>query len=97
MVYDFKWNSIKAKRNIVKHGVSFELAATVFRDTRAISIYDDAPSESQDRWVTFGIAESGSILAVHHTIDENDVETVLIGIISSRKATRREIVQYKEA
>ena len=40
MQYNFEWNMEKAKTNIRKHKISFEQAATIFRDPRAISIYE---------------------------------------------------------
>ncbi|MBI5207538.1 MAG: BrnT family toxin, partial [Candidatus Firestonebacteria bacterium] len=40
MQYNFEWDFNKAKINITKHKVSFEQAATVFKDPKAISIYD---------------------------------------------------------
>ena len=36
--YNFEWDLNKARSNQSKHGVSFEEAATVFRDPRALSI-----------------------------------------------------------
>lgn len=40
-VYALEWDPSKARQNLIKHGVTFELAATIFRDTQAISIYDE--------------------------------------------------------
>jgi len=63
--YNFEWDPKKAKTNKVKHKVSFELSATVCKDPRAISIYDDEHSGVEDRWITLGLASNGSLLAVH--------------------------------
>ena len=49
MNYSFEWDPIKAKSNILKHKVSFEDAASVFRDKNAISIYDEKHSFKEDR------------------------------------------------
>jgi hypothetical protein len=35
-----------------EHGVSFELAASVFRDPRALSVFDIDHSEDEGRWIT---------------------------------------------
>ena len=35
MTYDFEWDPIKKERNLIKHGVAFEEAATVFLDPDA--------------------------------------------------------------
>ena len=41
----FQWDNIKAEENIIKHGVSFEEAASVFYDPFAVEFYDDENSE----------------------------------------------------
>ena len=45
----FEWDTVKAVRNIKEHKVSFERAATVFLDPNAMSIFDDAHSEEEER------------------------------------------------
>jgi len=47
--YDFEWDANKARSNQTDHAVSFEEAATVFRDPLALSIYDDGHDEDEDR------------------------------------------------
>jgi hypothetical protein len=47
--YNFEWDPNKARSNQVKHGISFEEAATVFRDPQALSIFDDEHSSNEDR------------------------------------------------
>ena len=37
---DFEWDSFKAASNLVKHGVSFAEAATVFADPMAVYLDD---------------------------------------------------------
>ena len=48
----FDLYAAKAHANAVKHGVTFEHAITVFRDLRAVSIFDAEHSIDEDRWVT---------------------------------------------
>jgi uncharacterized DUF497 family protein len=79
-----------------KHGVGFEQSATVFRDPRAVSVFDDAHSGKEDRWITIGLSAAGGLLVVHHTFEETDGNTVRIRMSSSRKATKREAEQYRE-
>ena len=57
MRYDFEWDPKKARNNIRKHKVSFERAATIFRDSNLISIPDEDHSESEERWITMGLDE----------------------------------------
>ncbi len=49
MQFDFEWHPRKAKENAEKHAVTFEQAASVFRDPRALSVYDIDHSEDEDR------------------------------------------------
>ncbi|MEI8242478.1 MAG: BrnT family toxin [bacterium] len=95
MKYDFAWDPVKAKANRQKHGVDFEHAATVFRDPKAISVFDDTHSNAEDRWITLGISAGGGLFAVHHTFEEIDENTIRIRIFSSRKATKNETAQYR--
>ena len=96
MIYNFEWNPNKAKTNIRKHKVSFEEAATVFRDPAALTIFDPDHSETGDRWLTIGISGAGKLLLVCHTYKEVDPETAIIRIFSGRKATESEKRQYGE-
>ena len=68
-VYDFQWNPAKALYNVRKHGVTFDQAATVFLDALALTVYDEANSQDEDRWFTLGYDASGRLLAVTHTYD----------------------------
>jgi len=94
MEYNFEWDPEKARSNLTKHKVSFELGVTVFQDPRALSLYDESHREGEDRWITLGISVTGSLLVVHHTFNEFDDGTASIRIISCRKATRREEREY---
>jgi hypothetical protein len=95
MQYDFEWDPDKARENRSKHGVNFEEAATVFRDPRALTLYDEEHSETEDRWVTMGISSLGRLLVVHHTYHRETDTSATIRIFSSRKTTRREMRQYE--
>ncbi len=96
MKYNFEWDPKKAKANKGKHKVGFEDAATVFKDPKAISIFDTEHSDEQDRWISIGLAPNGSLLVVHHTFNQINNKNVVIRIISCRKATKNETNQYKE-
>lgn len=96
MQYNFEWDPEKAKRNLQKHGVAFEQAASVFRDPLVLSIYDEEHSGSGERWITLGLSAIGGLLVVHHTFEVVDKSTIQIRIFSSRKATKHEKQQYTE-
>ncbi len=86
----------KARGNQRKHGVSFRLATTVFKDSLALTIYDDAHSEGEERWATLGYAGNGSVLVVVHTSAQTKSAEFKVRIISVRKADRDEICDYEE-
>ncbi len=96
-VYRFVWDPAKAERNRAKHLVSFELAATVFRDPLARSRYDDEHSTEEERWATLGQAENGSFLVVTHTFEELSSQEVRVRLISARPATATERQQYESS
>ena len=94
--YNFEWNPKKATQNAKKHKVSFERAATVFLDSNAVTIYDKEHEEIEERWITIGMDKKGNLIVVCHTFNQVDNETFQIRIISARKPTKTEIMQYKE-
>ena len=96
MRYNFEWDPTKVKQNIRKHKVSFQRAATLFRDPRAISIFDDEHSQEEDRWITIGVDSEGILLVVSHTFQSIDSSSCNIRIISARKAAKKETKQYEE-
>ena len=56
MSLEFEWDHDKAKRNIKKHGVSFEEAMTVFADPLSLTIHDPDHSDEEDRIITASVA-----------------------------------------
>ena len=87
----FTWDARKAAANLRKHGVSFEEASTVFRDTLSATGLDPDHSIGERRFVTFGISKQGRLIVVSHTEEDNTIR-----IISARLATRRERKIYEE-
>ena len=96
MQYSFDWDPKKASLNHNKHGISFEEAVSVFKDPRAISIFDKDHNDKEDRWVTLGLSFSGRLLTVVHTFKNENASEKIIRIISCRKATKKEIKTYTE-
>jgi hypothetical protein len=94
--YSFEWDPEKARQNVQKHRISFERAATIFRDPNQISIYDDEHSSDEDRWVTLGLSQDGVVLVAVHTFQEIRESAFRVRIISARRATRSEIRHYEE-
>ena len=88
---EFEWNPEKAARNLVKHGVTFAEAATVFGDPLAVTFADPDHSGDEDRFLTFGHSADGHLLIVSHTDREGRTR-----IISARRATRKERKLYEQ-
>lgn len=92
---DFEWDPLKAASNLVKHGVSFEQAASVLLDALALTVFDAAHSEFEERWFTLGLASNGRLLAVAHTYSASGPSSAKVRIISAREATKHERRQYE--
>jgi len=60
---DITWDPIKAQSNIAKHGLTFVQAATVLNDALALTVFDAAHSEFEERWFTLGMSSDGKLLA----------------------------------
>ncbi|GHU48704.1 hypothetical protein FACS1894120_7110 [Clostridia bacterium] len=93
MKIKFEWDEEKNDANLFKHGVTFEKAATVFKDKRAIILYDDAHSQDEDRFIVIGREQKLQMLTVCHCWRYNDT---VIRIISARKANAKERKMYEE-
>jgi len=78
-----------------KHGIGFDLATTVFLDSLMLSILDKEHSETEERWLTLGQAESGKLLVVTHTYQEISTNAAKVRIISARPATKHEQRRYE--
>jgi len=96
IVYDFEWDAAKAISNLVKHGVTFDQAATVFADALALTVFDAAHSQSGERWFTLGHDRSGMLLAVAYTYQLTESHRAHVRIISARAATKRERLFYED-
>ena len=94
-MFEFEWDPAKAASNLRKHKVSFELAATVFKDQLMQSIPDEDRSDFEERWITMGLAGNGQLLVVSHTYTEMDGDKQSVQIISARTATRNERGQFE--
>ena len=87
----FEWDEEKAEGDLKDHSIPFEEAITVFSDPNARMIHDPEHSEDEERFVVLGISSGLKLLTVCHCYREDDM---IIRIISSRKATKREQKQY---
>ena len=87
----FKWDPIKAKANLWKHGVSFEEASTALLDPLSKTGLDSDHSVEEHRFITFGMSARQRLLGVSDT-----ERGTVIRLISARLATRHEQKIYEE-
>jgi uncharacterized DUF497 family protein len=89
MELEFEWDNAKARANFRRHGVSFDLARTVFNDPFAIERLDDREDHGEERFVIVGVAEAKVLLFVAYTERQERIR-----IISARRATQYEQDDY---
>ena len=89
----FEWDENKNAINQKKHAITFEEAKTVFDDPEALVIDDPDHSEYEERFIILGFSSYANLLVVCHCYRESES---VIRIISARKATVREAMQYNE-
>jgi hypothetical protein len=92
---NFEWDEAKAVANVRKHGVSFDLARTIFNDPLLLTVADLEHSATEERWFSVGRSHNDSVLSVVYLWSEIEAALTKIRIISARKATQTEIRQYE--
>ncbi len=81
----FEWDPKKAKRNLKKHGVSFEEGVTVFYDPLSATFDDPDHSVGEHRYIIIGLSSRDRLLVVAHA-ERGEI----LRIISARPATAHE-------
>jgi uncharacterized DUF497 family protein len=87
----FEWDPKKAAKNLKKHGVTFQEAATVFGDPLAITFQDPDHSDDEERQLTFGLSLQRRLIVVSHTKRGDRTR-----IITARPMDRKERAIYEE-
>jgi uncharacterized protein len=84
----FVWDELKNQSNVLKHGVTFEEASSVFENFPLEIFHDPDHSVGEERFIAVGFSSkrSRALLVVHC---ENTLGTE-IRIISARKPTKKE-------
>ena len=88
---NFDWDEEKNISNFEKHGVWFEEAQTVWAFEWSIEFFDVRHSQWEQRFIKIGFSSLNRVLIV---IFKEIFSTETIRIISARKATRKERVEY---
>jgi uncharacterized DUF497 family protein len=95
--FQFDWDEAKAVGNLHKHGISFELASSVFSDPRILTIADLEHSE----WKNVGspLARPTMGQCFQSRIFGRNPKAVKskIRLITARRATAREVRYYIES
>lgn len=86
----FEWDDAKARANVARHDVSFEMARKVFNDPLALDWLDDREDYGEARCLTIGFA-GHQLLCVAYTMREHRVR-----IITARIAEPQERKAYHE-
>lgn len=88
----FEWDDAKEKTNIKKHNISFKTAAKVFNDQNRIEFYDELHSEYEDRFITIGMIDAVTVVAIVSVVYTE--RNTALRIISARAATKEEKEMY---
>lgn len=84
----FVWDTGKAEKNLRKHGIRFEEAATIFSDP--LFVLTDASRNDEARDAAIGFDVTGRLLYVVHI----EIEGSCIRLISARRAEPEEELNY---
>jgi uncharacterized DUF497 family protein len=90
----FAWDARKATRNLRKHGVSFEEAASVFADPDALEWEDLEHSRDERGFKRLGISSQGRILILVYSYRRMKDGKETLRIITARRASPKEREAY---
>ena len=85
---NFEWDDNKARVNLSKHRISFDLSRLVFDDPNKVDDIDDNLDFGEERWIATGLAGNQLLVVVYVLRREK------IRIISARRATKYEEQDY---
>ena len=88
------WDDPKSRSNQRKHGISFATASRVFLDPFHLS-RQDRIVEGEVRWQAIGMVNGPLLVLVGYTVVDEEEE--VLRIISARRVTRQERIEYEEA
>jgi len=89
MIYE--WDENKAATNLVKHGVSFEEAKTVFDNPWYVDFYDPDHSYGEHRFILLGESTQRRLLFVSYMERKDSIR-----LISAREAIALERKAYEQ-
>ena len=88
----FEWNPAKDRENRRKHGLTFAEAKELFlSDADVLEIFDEAHSETEERFISVGPIQRGLVIVVW-----TEPRDELVRIISARFASQEETRLYRK-
>ena len=84
----FVWDPSKARRNLTKHGVSFQDASTAFADPLSLTIDDPDHSTREVRFLLVAQTRYGRLVVVSHTIRGETVRSSVLGLLNVMSGAR---------
>lgn len=90
----FEWDPEKARRNQIKHGVTFEIARRVWDDPLHVVVFDRY-EDGEPRWHAIGVVGAVTLLVAVHSYPDAPRED-RVRIIGARKATSHERRRYEQ-
>ena len=88
---NFEWDEAKARSNLAKHGVAFEVGERVWDDPTHLLLFDRY-EDGEERWQAIGLVKGVMILTVVHTYRGED--DLVVRIVGVRRATLKERKLY---
>lgn len=85
------WDEAKNRINQTKHKICFEEVVSIFENVLSLTVNDIDHSWYEFRFITIGYNKSKKIIVVFYTENEDEIR-----IISARKTTRTERINYEE-
>jgi uncharacterized DUF497 family protein len=90
---DFEWDDTKDEVNYRKHSIRFAEAVSLLSDGFSLDYYDVIHSVEEKRFIKLGRSLKNRILLVIYCERQSEE---LIRIISARKATKLEVLDYEK-
>ncbi|HXU47347.1 MAG TPA: BrnT family toxin [Thermoanaerobaculia bacterium] len=87
---EFEWDPRKSRINLLKHGVDFAEAMTIFGDPFELARIDPEHSKGEYRFLSLGLSTASRLLLVSYAERDNRIR-----LISAREAAPHERRQYE--
>ena len=85
---EIEYDVSKARKNLKKHRISFEEAATSLYDPMALCM-EDLDADGEFRWILVGESNQARLLTVVYTLRKERIR-----LISARKSSKHEAKNY---